>query len=133
MTLFVEFRFFWLFFFFRKIFPKFCFFFSQEKITRYSLTRISGPEKKTAPEKKNSNFTHSLDFPQKSTNFNLFPGNKKIRYLCPNFKMFFRTKILCRKNRCCLLKVNSYFFSVTYTRADKIKRLFLASLLLFFC
>ena len=33
--------------------------------------------------KKNTIFTHSVDFCPKSAKIKLFPGNKKIRYLCP--------------------------------------------------
>ena len=68
-------------FFFPKKFPKFCFFFSQEKITRHSLSRISGPEKKNQPRKKIQHFYSLSRFSPKSANFNLFRGNKKIRYL----------------------------------------------------
>ena len=77
MALFVEFRFFSLFFFPKK-FPKILFFFfSQEKITRHSLTQISGPGKKnTAPEKKTSFLlTHSI-FP-KNVQILIFSGEIK--------------------------------------------------------
>ena len=70
-------------FFFPKNFPKLCFFsFPRKRLHVTHSLEFQGRKKKTAPEKKkNSIFTHSLDFPQKSANFNLFRGNKKIRYL----------------------------------------------------
>ena len=91
-------------FFFPKKIPKLCFFsFPRKRLHVTHSLEFQGRKKKTAPEKKkNSIFTHSLDFPQKSANFNLFRGNKKIRYLCPhhpilnfldvNHQNYFRTK-----------------------------------------
>ena len=62
-----NFGFFRCYFFFPKNFPKFCFF-SQEKITRHSLTRISGPEKKQ-PRKKKQHFYSLTRFSPKKCKF----------------------------------------------------------------
>ena len=60
------------------VFFSFVFFFL-EKFTLHSLTQSQKPENSTG--KKNSIFTHSLDFVQKVVKNELFLGNKKIRYL----------------------------------------------------
>ena len=72
-----KFIFFRCFFFPQKFLPNSVFFFSQEKFTRHSLTRFSGPEKKNSPGKKKTPFslTHSF-FHQKVQILN-FSGEKK--------------------------------------------------------
>ena len=56
----------------------FLFFFSQEKFTTHSLTPLQEAEKKkTAGEKKNTIFTHSVDFCPKCAKIKLFRVKKK--------------------------------------------------------
>ena len=69
-----------LFFFLAQDFSIFHFiFFSQEKFRTTRSLNFQQPEKKTAPEKKNTIFTNSLDFLQVAQV--LFPRNTKLRYL----------------------------------------------------
>ena len=59
------------------------FFFPQEKFKGTHSLKIRGRKKKNSVgKKKNSIFTHSLDFCPKVVKNKLFQGNKKIRYLC---------------------------------------------------
>ena len=79
---------FFIFSFFR---VKKTFFFFTEKFT-LRLTHSffqKAEKKKTALEKKNTIFTHSLDFSRKVVKNELFQGNKKIRYLCSPKSIFF--------------------------------------------
>ena len=71
--------FFCFFFFPQKFWEIFCFFFSMEKFTPHSLTRFQNRWKKKnrVGKKKNSIFTHWLDFCQKVVKIKLFRGKKK--------------------------------------------------------
>ena len=85
---------FWLFFFFPTFFQLFLFFFFPRKSLKstHSLDFLGRKKKKTAAEKKNTIFTHSVDFCPKSANFKLFRGNKKIRSLWGGYTIFNRQK-----------------------------------------
>ena len=74
---------FWLFFFFPTFFQLFLFFFFPRKSLKstHSLDFLGRKKKNSSGKKKNTIFTHSVDFCPKSANFKLFRGNKKIRYL----------------------------------------------------
>ena len=64
-------------FFSQKILPNSVFFFPGKIHPSLTPSIFRGRKKKTAPEKKNSIFTHSLVFPPKGANFKLFRGKKK--------------------------------------------------------
>ena len=86
------------------------FLFPGKDYTSLTHSNFRAGKKKTAPEKKkNSIFTHSLDFPQKSANFNLFRGNKKIRYLWYINHNFLPTCEIYRKEIIQLVYIFSYF------------------------
>ena len=73
VVFFVDFQFFCCFFFPAKN----CFFFPRKSLpVTHSLDFRGRKKKKTASEKKNSIFTHSLEKPQKVANFNLFREEK---------------------------------------------------------
>ena len=79
------------FIFSRKILKTVCFFFSWKSLHfTHSLIFKGRKKKKTAREKKkNTIFTHSLDFCPKVDKNKLFQGNKKIRYLWPGSAKIF--------------------------------------------